>query len=150
MARGGVTGGTIRVEGLAELIRDFYRIDKQLSGDLRRELVEVGKIVADDAKNVQMPRQGLAAGQGGKDGRANSGTLQNSIRSKMRGQSTVIVEQRRNKKMRYAYGAIYEFDRGRAYLGPALDAKSSEVIEAIDDMFDRVVSANGFGTGGIL
>ena len=138
------------MEGLAELIRDFYRMDKQLSGDIRRELVDIGKIVADEAKDVQMPRQGLAGGQPGLDKRPNTGALQRSIRSKMRGQSTVVVEQRRSKNQRYAYGAIYEFDRGRAYLGPALDAKSDEVIEALDDMFDRLVSANGFGRGGLL
>lgn len=150
MALRGVTGGSIRVEGLGQLVSDFYKINRELSKDLRRELVDIGKIVVDEAVTQTLPRQNLAAGQAGTDLRRNTGTLQRSIRSKMRGQSAVIVEQRRPKKKKFAYGAIYEFDRGRAFLVPALEAKTDDIIEAIDDMFDRLVSKNGFNRGGIL
>lgn len=150
MARGGVTGGSIRVQGLAQLIGDFYKIDRRLSYELRRELVEIGNIVSDEAKNTTLPGQQLAAGQGGADGRPNTGALQRSIRSKMRGQSTVVVESRRTTKRRYAYGAIYEFNKGRAFLEPALNNKTEDIMRSIDDMFTRLVSANGFGKGGLL
>lgn len=124
-------------------------MDKQLARDVRRELISIGDIVRDEARDVQMPRQQLAGGQAGKDGRANTGALQKSVRTRMRG-SSVIVESRRRSKSNYAYGAIYEFNRGRAFLGPALDAKSGEVMQSLDDMLDRLVSANGFGRGGLL
>lgn len=147
--RGGVVGGSVRVEGLGALIRDFQRMDKQLAKDLRRELIDVGKIVAEEAKDTQMPSQGLAGGQPGEDGKANTGALQKSIRARMRGTST-IVESRRPTGRKFAYGAIYEYEKGRPFLEPALDAKTEEVVEALDDMLSRLVSANGFGRGGIL
>jgi hypothetical protein len=143
-------GGSVRVEGLSRLIRDFQRMNKQLATDLRRELVDVGKIVADEAKNVQVPKQNLAKGQSGKDGKRNSGQLQGSIRARMRGTATIVEQRRDGNRSKYAYGRIYEFNKGRPFLEPALDAKTDEVVEALDDMLDRLTSANGFGRGGIL
>lgn len=149
MALKGVTGGSIRVEGLADLVGDFYKINRQLSKDLRRELVDIGKIVVDEAVNVTLPQQNLAAGQAGIDMRPNTGRLAKSLRSKMRGQSAVVVEQRRPPKKKFAYGVQFEFG-GREFLVPALENKTDDIIEAIDDMFDRLVSKNGFNRGGIL
>lgn len=150
MARRGVMGGSVRVEGLSQLVRDFNRMDKQLARDLRRELVDVGKIVADETKDVQIPDQQLGAGQSGDDGVRNSGRLQGSIRARMRGTATIVEQRRDGSRSKYAYGRIYEFDRGRPFLEPALDARSEDVVEALDDMLTRLVSANGFGRGGIL
>lgn len=150
MALRGVRGGSIRVEGLGKLIRDFQRMDKQLAGDLRRELVLIGEMVADETTNVQMPGEGLAAGQIGQDGKRNSGRLERSIRARMRGSATIVEQRRGGRAGKYPYGAIYEYGKGRPFLNPALEAKTEEVVEALDDMLDRLVSANGFGRGGIL
>lgn len=130
-------------------------MDRQLSRDLRRELVLVGEIVADEARENQIPQQDLAAGQAGVDGLANSGRLQKGIRSKMRG-SAVVVENRAQagkKSGNYKYPAAIEYGfRGdpRPTLVPALEERKEDVIEALDDMLDRLVSKNGFGRGGIL
>lgn len=148
MALRGVKGGSVRVEGLSKLIRDFNRMDKQLARDLRRELLDVGRIVADEAKDVQVPGQDLAGGQSGKDGERNTGRLQKGIRPRMRGTATIV--ENRAKRDGYAYAAIYEYGKGRPFLEPALDARSEDVVEALDDMLTRLVSANGFGRGGIL
>lgn len=150
MARGGVTGGSIRVEGLRELINAFYKMDRQLSKEIRQELILIGNLVVDEARDTQMPQQQLAAGQLGQDGVPNTGKLQKSLRAKMQGQSTAVVESRKPRGSKYAYGAIYEFDQGRPFLVPALEAKTDDIMEALGDMVDRLVSANGFGRGGIL
>lgn len=148
MALRGVRGGSVRVEGLSALIRDFNRMDKQLSRDLRRELLLVGQIVADEAVEVQIPNQNLAGGQTGDDKARNTGRLEKGVRPRMRGTATIV--ENRAKRNGYGYPAIYEYNKGRPFLGPALDAKTEEVVEALDDMLDRLVSANGFGRGGIL
>jgi hypothetical protein len=155
MALRGVTGSTVTVKGLSELIRDFNRVNKDLAREVRREMLAIGKIVADEAKEQQVPDQNLAAGQGGEDGVANTGRLQKGIRPRMRG-ATTIVENRTKGKGGYKYPGIYEYGvsgRGRSrrpFLVPALEAKQGEVIEALEDMLDRLTSANGFGRGGIL
>lgn len=126
-----------------------------MSGDLRRELILVGEIVAEEARDVQVPQQDLAEGQAGVDDVSNSGRLQKGIRSKMRG-SAVVVENRAKagkKSGNYKYPAVIEFGfRGpaRPTLEPALEARKEDVIEALDDMLDRLVSRNGFGRGGVL
>lgn len=148
MALRGVKGGSVRVEGLSQLIRDFNRMDKQLARDLRRELLAVGQIVADEARDVQVPDQDLAAGQSGDDGKRNTGRLQKGIRPRMRGTATIV--ENRTKRDGYVYPAVYEYGKGRPFLEPALDAKTEDVVQALDDMLDRLVSANGFGRGGIL
>lgn len=148
MARRGVRGGSVRVEGLADLIRDFSRMDKSLARDIRRELIDIGKIVAEEAKENQVPSQDLAAGQRGRDDQRNTGKLQRGLRAKMRGSATVV--ENRAKRDGYLYPAIYEYGKGRPFLEPALDAKTEDVIMALDDMLDRLVSANGFGRGGLL
>lgn len=148
MALRGVTGSSIRVEGLSQLIRDFNRMNKDLARDLRRELLDVGKIVADEAKDVQIPDQQLAGGQAGEDSARNTGRLQKGVRPRMRG--TAVIVENRAKNRGYGYPAIYEFNKGRPFLNPALDARTEDVVEALDDMLNRLVSANGFGRGGIL
>jgi hypothetical protein len=150
MALRGVRGGSVRVEGLSQLIRDFNRMNKQLGTDLRRELVDIGKIVADEAKNEQMPSQELAGGQSGEDNVRNSGRLQSSIRPRMRGTATIVEQRRDGSYSKFPYGAIYEYSKGRPFLEPALDARTEDVVQALDDMLDRLSSANGFGRGGIL
>jgi len=148
MARRGVRGGSVRVEGLADLIRDFSRMDKSLARDVRRELIDIGKIVAEESKENQVPSQDLAAGQRGRDGKRNTGKLQRGLRAKMRGSATIV--ENRTKRDGYLYPSIYEYGKGRPFLEPALDAKTEDVIMALDDMLDRLASANGFGRGGLL
>jgi hypothetical protein len=123
-------------------------MDKQLARDLRKELLLVGQIVADEATNVQIPRQNLAAGQSGTDKKRNTGRLQRGVRPRMRGTATIV--ENRAKSGGYRYPALYEYNKDRPFLEPALDAKTDEVVEALDDMLDRLTSANGFGRGGIL
>lgn len=150
--RGGYTGGTIRVQGLNALVRDFNRVASGLKADLQRELQDVAEIVSDEAKDI-VQQEGLV----------DSGRLLKGIRPRVRG-TTAIVENRakspRPKTARartrgnYPYPGIYEYGRAggkrRPFLVPALDNKQEDVVEALEDMLDRLTSRNGFGRGGIL
>ena len=140
--------GSIRVEGLSNLIRDFQAMDKEMARDLRRELIDIGNIVTEEAKDNQVPDQNLAAGQRGEDDRRNTGKLQRGLRARMRGTTTIV--ENRAKRDGYLYPSIYEYGKGRPFLEPALDAKTDEIVEALGDMIDRLTSANGFGRGGLL
>lgn len=143
MARRGYTGATVRVTGLRELIRDFNAVDKDLRRDVQRELQEVARIVSDEAKDLVRS-----------DDLVESGQLEKGIRPRVRG-ATAIVENRA-KRRGYPYPGIYEYgvsgkDRARRpFLLPALEAKQDEVVEALEDMLDRITSRNGLGRGGIL
>jgi len=150
-----VTGSTVRVDGLAQLIRDFDAVSKELSRDLRRELLDVARMVSDHARTNVVFKESLGAGQGGQDRRPNTGRLQRGIRPKMRG-ATAIVESRTKSRGGYPYPGIYEFGVSgrararRAFLEPALDQKSDDVVRSIEDMFDRLTSEHGLGRGGLL
>lgn len=155
MARIRATGSTIRVEGLAQLIRDMDLVSKELSRDLRRELLDVARIVSDHARTSVVLREGLGPGQAGQDRKANTGRLQRGIRPKMRG-ATAIVENRTKSRNGYPYPGIYEFGVSgrartrRAFLEPALDQKKDDVVRSIEDMLDRLTSSHGLGRGGLL
>lgn len=144
----GARAGSIRVEGLSRLISDFHAMDKEMAADLRRELIDIGNIVTEEARDKQVPEQNLAAGQRGEDDRRNTGKLQRGLRAKMRGAATIV--ENRAKRDKYLYPSIYEYGKGRPFLEPALDAKTDEIVEALGDMIDRLTSANGFGRGGLL
>lgn len=148
MALRGARAGSIRVEGLSRLIRDFQAMDKEMAADMRRELINIGNIVTDEAKDNRVPAQDLAAGQRGQDDRRNTGKLQRGLRARMRGTATIV--ENRAKRDGYLYPSIYEYGKGRPFLEPALDAKTDEIMEALEDMIDRLTSANGFGRGGLL
>lgn len=123
---------TIRVEGLAELRRDFGRISKALQDDLRDELKKAAGIVSDEAIDIA-DRKGLR----------DTGKLIKSIRPGTSGAKAVI---RANAKRKgYTYGAVYEFGRGgkRAFLRPALDAKSDAVVDALGDLLDNLAEKPG-------
>lgn len=143
MARRGYTGSTIQVSGLRELIRDFNKMDRELGRDVQRELQEVARIVSDEAKDVAQ-----------QEGLVDTGRLQRGIRPRVRG-TTAIVENRA-KNRGYKYPGIYEYGvsgrdrKRRPFLEPALDNKQEDVVEALEDMLDRLTSRNGFGRGGVL
>lgn len=143
MARRGYTGSTIAVRGLSQLIRDFNAIDKELRRDLQRELQHVAKIVSDEAKARVRS-----------DDLFQSGDLEKGIRPRVRG-AVAIVEDRA-KHRGYPYPGIYEYGVSgkqkarRPFLLPALQAKQGEVVEALEDMLDRLTSAHGLGRGGVL
>lgn len=152
MARRGVTGASVRVSGLRELVRDFNKMDRELGRDVQRELEDIARIVSDEAKDV-VEREGLV----------DTGRLQKGIRPRVRG-TTAIVEnrakspkpktERARTKGNYPYPGIYEFGRAggkrRPFLVPALENKESEVMAGLEQMLDRLTSRNGFGRGGIL
>lgn len=118
--------GTVRVQGLRELQRDFRRMSSELAKDLRSELREAGDIVRDDAR----PRM---AGYSGKTAAG--------FRTVVRARG-VAVEQRlgRTTGKRPDFGAL----QMREALVPALDAKQDEVVDRLDRMLDHLAGENGF------
>jgi hypothetical protein len=97
------TTDTIRVEGLADLLKTFGRIDKQLSKEIKRELREIGGIVLKDAK-----ANALAEGFGkpGASGRG-SGDLLRGLKLRQRRGDIAIVETA--MRAGFNYPKIYEF-----------------------------------------
>lgn len=143
MARRGYTGATVSVRGLNQLVRDFNAVDRDLRRDLQRELQDVAEIVSNEAKRMVRT-----------DDLVESGKLEKGIRPRVRG-ATAIVENRA-KNRGYPYPGIYEYGvsgqqrRRRPFLLPALEAKQGEVIQALEDMLDRLTSRHGLGRGGVL
>jgi hypothetical protein len=134
--------GAIRVEGISALIRDLNRMDRELGRDVQRELQATARIVSDEAKFQyrQLPLE-------------QTGRTERSIRPRVKGRSTAIVEARRSYFRRYYYPVIYHFGTygtrpsrsGIPWMYLALERKQSEVVRRLDQMLDRLV---GGGLGG--
>lgn len=143
MARRGFTGSTVSVRGLNQLVRDFNAVDRELRRELQRELQDIARLVSDEAKS--MVRE---------DNLVDSGRLEKGIRPRVRG--AVAIVENRAKNRGYAYPGIYEYGTSgkektrRPFLLPALQAKQGEVVEALEDMLDRLTSRHGLGRGGVL
>lgn len=128
----------VRVEGLRELDRAFGRASKELRRELRGELRQVGRIVADEARQVAA-RKGLRK----------TGRLIKSIRPSVKGAGVFVRAGAVTRSAKYPSGFNYprrlEFEGGgrRAFLRPALASKQQQVVEQMERVLDRV--ADGFG-----
>jgi len=112
---------TLRVKGLRELNRALLRSDRELQKSVRKEIREVARIVADDARARFMPT----------DPRTSMG-----MRPQVRGGFRAVAEQRRRRTT----GKHPEFgvlQMRRAFL-PALAAKEDEVLERFERILDRL------------
>ena len=131
-------GATIRVTGLADLQATLYKIDKGISRELRKELTDVARIVSDQAK------ENAPVGK--------TTVLRRSIRPKIKGGSTAIVEARRDYFRRYNYSLLIHFGsygtRGKRgptpFLYDALEQKRGEVVRLLDQRLRRFIES-GFG-----
>jgi hypothetical protein len=174
----GFAGETIIVEGLDQLIRDFNKIDPELRRGMQRELDKIGKIVADDAK-ADVTARGLVRSGDMRKGirqRVRGGTVvirssathrgynypkvfefggrsgqvqKNGSVSAIRNRSTVGQRMIDMNPGMTSQGDFGEYGP-QAILLPALVRNEEKVMLALEDMFDRLVSQNGFNTGGIL
>ena len=106
--------------------RDFRKMSKDLTKELRSELREVGDIVRDDARRRFADV----------DARSAAG-----YRTVVR-QRGVAVEQRlrRTTGAHPGYGAMQMSQA----LSPAVDAKQDEVVDRLDGMLDKLAGRNGF------
>jgi hypothetical protein len=122
-----VATATVRVEGLDQLVRDFRKLEGGLAKEVRDELGEAGKIVAVDARARFEGIQPRSAA---------------SMRMRLRGAATVVVEQRRGKTTgkRGDFGSL---QMRRAFV-PALESKSPEVVRHLEQMLDRLGRRAGF------
>ena len=120
-----MASGTVRVEGLAALVRDFRKMSPELAKGVQKEINEAAKIVRDDAASAFMHVQPRSAA---------------SFRPRVRG-ATGIVEQRRGTTTgrRGDFGA-----HQMRYLVRSLAGKSGEVEKRLDQMLDRLAGNNGF------
>lgn len=118
--------GTIRVEGLRDLQRDFQRMSKDLSKEVRDELRQIGNVVRDEARQLFV----------GVDARSAAG-----YRTRVR-RGSVAVEQSKGKTT----GQHPEFSglQLRRALTPVLVSKSDETVESLDRMLGRLAGHNGF------
>jgi hypothetical protein len=129
----------VRVQGLGPLVRDFGKMSRELRRDLQREIADSTGIVAREAKAVA-EREGLRE----------SGALIRSIKARVRGAVGFVQVGATRRGFPYPRRLEYESGGRRAFVGPALESKQEDVVEAMNDMLDRLASRNGFGRGGIL
>lgn len=122
--------GTVRVEGIAALVRAFGQIDAGLRRGVQKELNDVAQIVATQVKeNISgFSPPGSPRTVGG-------------VRPRVRG-SSAIVEQRLAKTTgkRGDWGAT---QMRRAFL-PAVADKHDEVVKQLDSMLGRLAGEAGF------
>lgn len=136
MARGRTVGGTVRVDGLEELIRDLTRVQKDLKPRIRAELKDVASIVADEAQKIATAR-----------GLVDSGKLVRSIRPGMSG-STALIRETANRRG-FPYPALYEYGGSsshpkRPFMEPAVARKQDQVRDELEKVVDRVMDSAGF------
>ena len=138
------SAGTVRVDGLRELIRDFKKVEKGLAREIRREIKSIAKIVSVEAQRIAFAK-----------GLWETGELIKMTKPAVRGAVGLVRASATNKG--YAYPFVYEYGgRGagksgpRAWVNPALDNKQREVVEAFEDVLDKVTSRAGLGRGGSL
>jgi hypothetical protein len=178
MARShGFAGATVVVEGLDRLVRDFNRLDPELRRGVQREMDKIGKIVADDAK-ADVTQRGLVVSGDMRRGirqRVRGGSVvvrssaahrgynypkifefggrSASLRRDGSGKTTQVSRRSSIGANLAASGAAmgeYGEYGPQAILLPALIRNAENVTNALEDMFDRITSQNGFHPGGIL
>jgi hypothetical protein len=117
---------TIKVEGLAELQRDFRKIAKDLAKEVREELRKAAEPVRQEAQALFSPVSADSAAA-------------YKVRVRQRG---VAVEQskRRVTGLRPDYGRL---QMGRAMI-PALERKADGVRDSLGDMLEKLADKNGF------
>lgn len=127
-------GATVKVEGFAELARDFKKMGPEARKDLRDALKPAGNLVRDEAKR-QADAQGLR----------DSGTLirRIAVRANTRGVEVVAAAVGKNDSTRFNYPRRYEFG-GRPFLAPALAAHEVETAAMVFDAFDALAERYGF------
>lgn len=138
---------TIHVEGLKELDRAFGKLSKDLRKELRDELRAAGRIVSAEAKTIAAQK-----------GLVRSGKLVRAIRPTVKGGSLFVRDGARGSDG-FPYPKRYEFEGGRrqpsdaasyrgtgsrAFMRPALERTSGQVVERIDEMLGRLAGENGF------
>jgi hypothetical protein len=115
-----MTAGALRVEGYRDLMRTVNRADKTIRRELRKELREGGRIVAEETKQRIGPLSSRSAAGVG-------------VAVRVRG---VAVTQRLRKVTgkRPDWGAT---QMAQGFI-PALDAKRDEVEQHLESMLDRL------------
>ena len=132
-------GGTLQVQGLAELQRDLNKVNKTAKAEVRNGLKSVGLIVAEEAQLIAKAK-GLVGDK--PHGNYTTGQLVAKIKPSVRQQGVFVrAGATRNG---YPYPAIYEYGtkRGRPFLEPALARKEKDVERAMEHWLDSFLSGN--------
>ena len=119
-------GVRIVEHGFREFVRECYAAGPEAKAAVRHELQQVGELVAEEARSVA-GEVGLAPP--GRSGRG-TGALAARIRPLVTGRSVFVRELA--SRQGYSYPALYEFQRGRPFLYPALERKQEEVLARFD------------------
>jgi hypothetical protein len=129
--------GAIRVRGLRELTRDFKRISKDLSKEVRSELADAAKPVGERATEIILspPPEGMR----------NMDEHWAGMRIGVaQGKGVVYVvpaSRSRRRKGRARPNVAREF---RPRMEQALNDKKDEVTERLDDVLGHLFDRNGF------
>lgn len=133
------------MEGLDGLVRAFGRLDKGLRRELQKELKEIGRIVAEEAKGIAEFKR-----LRGEDdpGDPHPGQLIARIQPSVRGASVYIRDTAASSSGRYPkynYPARLEYEQGgrRAFLRPALDGRRNEIVNRFEHLLDWIADEWG-------
>ena len=131
-----IVDGQVGAEGLRDLHRALKRMDRQLGKDLQTKIKGVAQIVADEAKRIA-PRS-----------RRPGRHMADLIRVGIRGSTGVVraIATRKSARWPKGYRYPYEIEFGgrlgttdvgpRAFLAPALAAKTDEVVRGMERILD--------------
>lgn len=128
----------IEIRGTRELSRAFRTMSAELKLEAKAELRVAARGVADEAKNIATAK-GLVA----------TGALRSRIKPSVRGGMAFVRETAATPSAGYPagypYPRVYEFGHGgaRAFLRPALEAKSPEITLGFERLIERLSLKNG-------
>jgi hypothetical protein len=134
------------LEGMTQMMRAFKQLESDISRDLRTELKAIARDVAAAAK-VEASSKGLAAP--GRSGRG-TGQLVRHIRSGATQRYAYIKDDVSRASQRYPdgynYAKVYEYGRGgvRAFLHPAVEHMTPEIVTRVDEFIAHAIRETGF------
>lgn len=147
-----VTGYSIRIEGLGDLMRAFQNMDPLLRQETRVMIREQAEITEKAAVYIAASK-GLRDEAHAPEGGGLIDTIGLGDAFAGAGGYLVYIRDTANRSSKsypnYSYPRRYEYS-GRAFLRPAVWQAAPAVEYLLDRLFDALVSESGFGAGGTL
>lgn len=121
-----MAGETIKVHGLNEFVRALKQADGDVKKEFTRGLRDAAKVVAAEAKDVASS-----------EGLMRTGALIRGIGVSVRGTKAFVKD--KTTRNGFSYPGLYEFKRGRPFMQPALERKTTEVVSLLEDAVGRAI-----------
>jgi hypothetical protein len=121
-----VAEGSVKVKGLRELDRAFRKLDSDVAKEVRAELTEVARPIAESAKQKLSRYPGVSL---------------ETIIPKTTAKGALVVQNKRKVSGRRSdFGAL----QMRQGLIPARSEHTSETVKGVEQVLDKLASREGF------